>query len=620
MRRPSGRRCFGWFIAVALAYILFCLLGVQIDKTVSDVELLESAEWIKTGKSWLDRQACRWLSLCGTVHLLRKGAWTSSSIKDEVPPPAVDPDLWWTSGTDDPESWSKEERKRRDIPQYVLDHAPYVHLFSGEQFWPCDIGEHLTHTTPFLNYTKIRDLTEDRNLTNLNELNDYEDGQHSRFMYLQSNDNPEERPKWLVGGENIPKMPESGDEDDDGDAPWPSLGDLDDFDLDAAKKQALADAMPSETERTKELPTGLKSSPDGRCGGSSGYTCNGSKHGHCCSIYGWCGGSEEYCGDPCDPLAGTCYDPYNPPRGPHTDLKRRQLGGDQHKPAPGGRSSAPAILIVVPKENGIVDAFWFFFYSFNLGQTVLNIRFGNHVGDWEHTCIRFRNGKPVEVFLSEHNFGQAFTWKAMEKYIPSHDGSGTMIGSWSNETAGRMAKRPVVYSAIGSHAMYGTPGLHPYIIPFGLLHDETDRGPLWDPAQNFRSYTYDYKTRVMRSSMLNPTSPVEWLSYAGHWGDKYYPLSDPRQYRFAGQYHYVNGPTGPKFKNLGRSRVCQRRRGTCDVRHWLGGSKPALNIPPEEDVEDGGLPGGNETEDITEMSYSEVVYGEGEEEYSLWTK
>ncbi|KAI5363512.1 Putative vacuolar protein sorting-associated protein [Septoria linicola] len=626
-KRPSGRKCFAWFIAVALLYILFCFLGVQIDKTISEVELIESAEWIKTSKSWLDRQACRWLGLCGTIHLIKTSAWTSSSIKDALPAPHDDPSLWWTSGEEDPTSWSKDERQKREIPQYVIDHAPYVHLFSGEQFWPCDIGEHLTHTSPFLNYTKVLDLQEDRNLTNLHELNDYHDGQHSRFMYLQSDDNPEERPNWLVGGKNIPRMPEALGDDADWDAPLPDLDDLKDYDLESMKQQALEDAYGKESTPTKEsaqeLPTGLTPSPDGRCGGNSGFTCKGSKAGGCCSIYGWCGTSEDYCGDPCDPLAGTCYDPYHPPRGPHPDLRRRgalDYNGDKHKPQPGGRSSAPAILIVVPKENGIVDAFWFFFYSFNLGQTVLNIRFGNHVGDWEHTCVRFRNGKPIEVFLSEHNFGQAFTWKAMEKYIPSHDGSGTMIGSWSNETAGRMAKRPVVYSAIGSHAMYGTPGLHPYIIPFGLLHDETDRGPLWDPAQNFQAYTYDPKNRTMRASMMNPTSPVGWLSYAGHWGDKYYQLNDPRQYRFAGQYHYVNGPTGPKFKNLGRSKVCQRR-GNCAVRHWLGGSKMAFGNPPEEDIEDGTLPGGNQTDDSSqEPSYSETVYGEGKEEYSIWTK
>ena len=263
-----------------------------------------------------------------------------------------------------------------------------------------------------------------------------------------------------------------------------------------------------------------------------------------------------------------------------------------------GRSQAPAVLVVVDKGDGIVDAFWFFFYSFNMGQKVFNIRFGNHVGDWEHTLVRFKHGKPELVFLSEHNFGAAYAWHAVEKYLPNPDGSGTMLGTFSNHTVGRVAKRPVVYSALGSHAMYATPGLHPYVLPFGLLHDQTDRGPLWDPAQNVHSYTYDVQNQTVRASTRNPKSPISWFNYAGHWGDKYYQLSDPRQYRLAGQYHYVNGPTGPRWKNLRRKEVCQGYRGPCHIRHWLGEGK-ARRLPPDDDEDEvGGLPGGNYTDEV----------------------
>lgn len=106
--------------------------------------------------------------------------------------------------------------------------------------------------------------------------------------------------------------------------------------------------------------------------------------------------------------------------------------------------------------------------------------------------------------------------------------------------------------------MYATAGLHPYVLPWGLLHDQTDRGPLWDPALNMYSYTYDYKNGTLRSSALSPKAPTEWFYFNGRWGDKHYPLSDPRQYEFAGQYHYVSGPYGPRYKDLGRQRVCPR--------------------------------------------------------------
>lgn len=118
--------------------------------------------------------------------------------------------------------------------------------------------------------------------------------------------------------------------------------------------------------------------------------------------------------------------------------------------------------------------------------------------------------------------------------------------------------------------MYATPGIHEYVLPWGLLHDQTDRGPLWDPLLNSHYYTYNYLTDVLRASNLNPSAPTEWFFFNGHWGDKFYPLGDPRQYRFAGQYHYVNGPLGPRFKHLGRRKVCQGRyTSSCVIRNFV---------------------------------------------------
>jgi hypothetical protein len=119
--------------------------------------------------------------------------------------------------------------------------------------------------------------------------------------------------------------------------------------------------------------------------------------------------------------------------------------------------------------------------------------------------------------------------------------------------------------------MYAEPGVHTYVLPFGLLHDVTDRGPLWDPALNVYSYTYDYKKDILRSSQLNPSAPISWFYFWGHWGDKLYTLDDPRQYRFVGQYHYVSGPLGPRFKRLGRKKLCQGAdEQECKLRHWIG--------------------------------------------------
>ena len=126
--------------------------------------------------------------------------------------------------------------------------------------------------------------------------------------------------------------------------------------------------------------------------------------------------------------------------------------------------------------------------------------------------------------------------------------------------------QPVIYAARGSHAMYATASIQPYMLPFGLLSDSTARGPLWDPVMNLKSYTYDAFNNILRASALNPAAATSWFYYTGHWGDQVYPLGDWRQYRFAGEYHYSSGPSGPKDKNLKRRRVCQNEKRECPIK------------------------------------------------------
>ena len=95
-----------------------------------------------------------------------------------------------------------------------------------------------------------------------------------------------------------------------------------------------------------------------------------------------------------------------------------------------------AAIVTVDKGNGVLDAFYFYFYAFNQGNEVLGSEFGSHVGDWEHNMIRFQSGTPQAVWFSQHASGQAFTYQAVEK----------------------MGLRPVGYAAKGSHAVYGTTG------------------------------------------------------------------------------------------------------------------------------------------------------------------
>jgi hypothetical protein len=404
----------------------------------------------------------------------------------------------------------------KDVPQFVLDHAPLIHLYSGEQFWPSDIREHLTHTSAYVNHTSLN--ISHVGLNNLHTLNE---GRKGRYLYMNSKDDVEERPEWLSSAYNKP-IPY-----DDPDPKDPDVGELE-YDEDTGEE-------PSE----EELETWFD--PFGT-------------------------GKKKKVAQPIT----SNY------RSPRQDLRKRLL---PEMPKPGGYSPAPAVLVLVDKGNGILDAFWFYFYSYNLGTTVLGIRFGNHVGDWEHSLIRFQNGEPKAVFFSAHSGGLAYAYKAVEK------GKGK----------GREG-RPVLYSAVGSHAMYAQPGKHPYVLPFGLLADVTDKGPLWDPALNYLAYhlntsiTHGVDAKSVTNPLVttmqeslqpaatNPGAPVGWWWFKGHWGDKFYDLNDLRQWRFVGQYHYVNGPLGPRYKNLGRSRVCQSR-GTCRIvnslqegkkRSWVG--------------------------------------------------
>lgn len=71
---------------------------------------------------------------------------------------------------------------------------------------------------------------------------------------------------------------------------------------------ASASHKPSSSSKASPSPTHASStlSPDGRCGGSSGYHCNGFGAGSCCGASGWCGSSPVHCGSGCQTLFGVC--------------------------------------------------------------------------------------------------------------------------------------------------------------------------------------------------------------------------------------------------------------------------------------------------------------------------
>ncbi|KAJ5215528.1 uncharacterized protein N7498_001935 [Penicillium cinerascens] len=445
----------------------------------------EERSWIASSRFWLDRKSCRWLGVCGAAHFqtadAQFGHHSSSSLSGSNDTESEPWRSFWFSGVSNRSKWDAEEWARREIPGYVFDYAPLVHLYSGEQFWPGDIAEHLNHTNPMLNYTPVQTQWDHPTLKNLDDLNQWEGGRH---VFLTTVDDVQSQPPWLEDEKNIP---ESDEETKESWADWD--GRLDgkipgDTELDCAKwfglrNQKGEDKNKDSSQSHRLLKQELR----------KGY-----------------GGKEIQ-----DPLQDT---PTN---------------------QAGARSDAPAILLLMDK-----------------GNAVINMRFGNHIGNWEHCLVRFYDGQPKALFFSAHTAGEAYRYEAIEK----------------------IGQRPVIYSAKGSHAMYATAGVHEYILPWGLLHDVTDRGPLWDPLLNSHAYTYDFDNDALRASTFNPASPTEWFHFRGHWGDKFYQLSDSRQYRFAGQYHYVNGPLGPRFKHLNRRKVCQGPDSApCVIKDWIGEDK-----------------------------------------------
>ncbi|PTB70116.1 hypothetical protein BBK36DRAFT_1173339 [Trichoderma citrinoviride] len=218
-------------------------------------------------------------------------------------------------------------------------------------------------------------------------------------------------------------------------------------------------------------------------------------------------------------------------------------------------NATPCVVILVEHNPRNVDAFFFYFYSYDRGANITQVleplnrliedtehgmHFGDHVGDWEHNMVRFRDGKPIGIWYSQHVSGAAYDWN--HKALSKED------------------ERPLVFSAYGSHANYASPGDH---VHDSALIDYCDAGRLWDPVLSAYFYHLDPATFKLthllqsKSNASTASNLTSFFYYTGLWGDAQYPDSDPRQKTVPhfGLKRFVSGPQGPIVKQLVRKKL-----------------------------------------------------------------
>lgn len=182
--------------------------------------------------------------------------------------------------------------------------------------------------------------------------------------------------------------------------------------------------------------------------------------------------------------------------------------------------------------------------------------------------IRFKGGTPIAIWYSQHEYGEAFLWQAVQK----------------------VEGRPIGFSAKGSHANYAVRGKHDLhngsqspispietpeidvcldeLIPENLVFDYTSYGRLWDPTLS--AYYYTYSTETEKFTPVAGTSteepPVNYLYFNGKWGDQEFTDDMPEQSNFHGFHKWTGGPQGPWFKHLDREDVCLPHGVPCDIK------------------------------------------------------
>jgi hypothetical protein len=195
-----------------------------------------------------------------------------------------------------------------------------------------------------------------------------------------------------------------------------------------------------------------------------------------------------------------------------------------------GLLSAPCYVnarSVEVRASAVFDLQYWFFYPYNGSEG----RHVTHQGDWEHITVRVTNtGEPqlVSAYVSAHGL---------------NNGGWALPGDYRSSLRVNSTGNPIIYSALGSHASYTSPGIHKQTWP--KAGDRTvDGGPIWNTGDDLV---------LVEMNGQRPTQDEkshQWLEFQGTWGVVR---------RFAWPFAST-GPIGPSHQSSWTGEPDQRKR------------------------------------------------------------
>lgn len=113
--------------------------------------------------------------------------------------------------------------------------------------------------------------------------------------------------------------------------------------------------------------------------------------------------------------------------------------------------------------------------------------FGSHVGDWEHMSLFFKGRmEPDEMYISTHDAGAFYSFDRLTgtfEFKSQETRKGIFQKPSFPKTIITSDNHPVIFSAEGSHGLWGTPGKHRFVrVP--RLYDVNGFGQPWQTWKN----------------------------------------------------------------------------------------------------------------------------------------